>query len=95
MISTPAVDDEAGNRQVTDAPLQVLLRLASTAELYRSTDGGLDARVPIGNRHEIYGIRSGGFRDWLINGYFAEPHGATFDVVNRTGGEPARGQGAV
>jgi hypothetical protein len=46
--------------------------LVSKARLYRSGDGGLYAEVPIGERYEVYGVRSAGFRDWLIDGYFGE-----------------------
>src|SRR5262249_37002908 len=58
--------------QGRQSPIQVLLRLASTARMYRSGDGGLHAEVPIRDRHEVYGVKSAGFRDWLIDGYFAE-----------------------
>jgi hypothetical protein len=30
------------------------------------------ARVPVGDRQEIYGLKSAAFRDWLIGGYFAD-----------------------
>ena len=72
MIDSPVVEGEAGSAQGTEAPLDALLRLASGARLYRSADGGLHARVAIGGRYEIYGLRSGGFRDWLVDAYFAE-----------------------
>jgi hypothetical protein len=51
--------------------IQSLLQLASPARVFRSADGGLHARVPVGERHEIYPLGSNGFRDWLIDGYFA------------------------
>jgi hypothetical protein len=70
-------DDSSTNRKADSTPdvesaIQVLLRLAAAAQVYRSGDGVLHARVPIGDRHEVYGLRSAGFRDWLIDGYFVE-----------------------
>ncbi len=50
----------------------MLLRLASGARFFRSSDGRHFARVPVGSRHEIYGLKSAAFRDWLIEGHFAE-----------------------
>ena len=35
-------------------------------------DGRLFARVPVENRSEVYGLKSGAFRDWLIGGHFRE-----------------------
>ena len=29
------------------------------------------AVAAVGGHHEFYEIRSGGFRDWLVDGYFA------------------------
>jgi hypothetical protein len=53
-------------------PLEVLLRIASTAHLYRSTDGQLHAQVEARDRVEMLPLRSGDFIDWLTDGYFAE-----------------------
>jgi hypothetical protein len=51
-------------------PVDILLRLVSTAGLYRGTDSRLYARVPIGEHHDFYELRSAAFRDWLVDGYF-------------------------
>ena len=45
------------------------MQLASRARLFRSTDGRFFAQVPVGDRLEIYGLKSAGFRDWLIDGH--------------------------
>jgi hypothetical protein len=50
----------------------ILSRLASAARMFRSADGRYCAQVPVGDRLEIYGLRSAGFRDWLIDGYLAQ-----------------------
>ena len=52
--------------------LEVLLRLAAGARFFRSAEGRLFARVPVDSRHEIHGLKSTPFRDWLIKGYFAD-----------------------
>jgi hypothetical protein len=67
-----AANGEADGSPDVESAIRVLLRLAGAARVYRSGDGGLHARVPIGDRHEVYGLKSGGFRDWLIDGYFGE-----------------------
>ena len=69
--------DPSANADIKDnveakGSLQVLLRLASGARFFRSSDGRLFAQVPVGSRHEIYGLKSTAFRDWLIAGHFAE-----------------------
>lgn len=63
-------DPIAGEAVDTEKTVDVLLRLASSARMYRSPDGRLHAQVPVGDRQEMYGLKSAGFRDWLIDGYF-------------------------
>jgi hypothetical protein len=47
----------------------LLTRLAASARLFRSADGRFCAQVPVGDRLEIFGLRSAAMRDWLIDGY--------------------------
>jgi hypothetical protein len=54
-----------------EKPLDVLLRLASTAQLCRSADGRVHARVKVGDRQEMYALSSVSFVEWLTDGYFA------------------------
>ena len=68
---SPATGDASENA-APESSLQVLLRLASGARFFRSADGRLFAQVPVGSRHEIYGLKSAAFRDWLIGAYFAD-----------------------
>jgi hypothetical protein len=70
--SEPSADAEISENVEPEGSLQVLLRLASGARFFRSVDGRLFAQVPVGSRHEIYGPKSTAFRDWLIEGYFAD-----------------------
>ena len=49
--------------------VSLLSHLASSAVLLRSADGRLCAQVPVGDRHEIYKLKSAAFRHWLIAGY--------------------------
>lgn len=72
MSFTPHDDQFVGNTDASEGPVDALLRLASSARLYRSADGRLHARVKVGDRHEVYGLSSPGFRDWLTDGYFAD-----------------------
>ena len=51
------------------SPVQHLASVASGAKLFRSNDGRFFARVPVGDRFEVYGLKSAAFRDWLIHGY--------------------------
>jgi hypothetical protein len=55
-----------------ESSVQVLLRLAVCARLFHSEDGRFLAQVPVGDRVEVYGLRSPAFRDWLIAGYQAD-----------------------
>jgi hypothetical protein len=52
--------------------VQRLLGLAEGARVFRAGDGRLFARVPVGKRVEVYCLRSGAFRDWLIGAHFRE-----------------------
>ena len=72
MIATVPTDNADGDSLDHDGPIKVLLRLAEAGRLSRSGDGSIHVRVPVGDRHEVYGIRSGALRDWLIEGYFGE-----------------------
>ena len=52
--------------------VRVLSGLASSVRLFRSADGRFCAQVAVGDRLEIYGLRSAGFRDWLIVGFLKD-----------------------
>ncbi len=72
MLFTPGDDQVIESADQGEGPVDALLRLAESARLYSSTDGRLHARVPVGDRYEIYGLKSSGFRDWLTKGYFVD-----------------------
>ncbi len=63
------IDDDDGSERTA---VQRLLRLAEEARVFRAGDGRLFARVPVGRRVEVYCLRSGAFRDWLIGAHFRE-----------------------
>ena len=74
----PAIDD--GSRELASeetssthtepmSPVQVLTAVASRARLFRSNDGRFFAQVQVGDRFEVFGLKSAGFRDWLIHGF--------------------------
>ena len=52
--------------------LRVLASVASKARLFRSNDGRFFVQVPVGDRLEVYGLKSTAFRDWLIHGYLID-----------------------
>ncbi len=73
---TPAIDDSSrastsaetgGKPTEPGSPGQVLASLASGVRLFRANDGRFFAQVPVGDRFEVYGLRSSAFRDWLID----------------------------
>ena len=68
--------DETDHNVEHVSPVQLLASVASKATLFRSNDGRFFAQVPVGDRFEVYGLKSAAFRDWLIHGYLinqAEP----------------------
>ena len=72
-MPTPT-NETAGELREAEGTIGVLLRLAAAARLYRSADGGIHVQVPVAGRNETFGLRSAGFRDWLVDGYFSERH---------------------
>ncbi len=73
---TIALIGETGKPRERQSSVRVLTELASGARLFRSADGRACAQVPVGDRLEVYGLGSAGFRDWLIDEYMngqAEP----------------------
>jgi hypothetical protein len=72
-MMTARQEDQVGEKteaNYSDDPVEILLRLASRAQLCRSAEGRLYAEVEVGEHHVISELRSPRFRDWLINGYF-------------------------
>jgi hypothetical protein len=66
-------DDEINdNSRKRESQVVLLARLADHARLFHSADGRLYAQVPVGDRQEIYGLTSSGFRDWLVDGYLID-----------------------
>ena len=79
LVSSISVTPQTGDKLERASSVQVLTRLASGARLFRSAEGRFCAQVAVGERLEIFGLRSAGFRDWLIDGFMrdqAEPPSA-------------------
>jgi hypothetical protein len=72
MSFTPRDDEIVEITDEGDGAIQALLDLASSARFYRSPEGRIYAGVKVGDRYEIYGLNSSGFRGWLINEYFVD-----------------------
>ena len=68
-VSSITLIEETGDKRERPSSVRALTQLASGARLFRSADGHFCAQVPVGDRLEIYGLRSDGFRDWLIDRY--------------------------
>ena len=68
LSAAPAEEQTLANLE-RESSVQVLLRLAVCARLFHSEDGRFLAQVPVGDRVEVYGLKSPAFRDWLIAGY--------------------------
>jgi hypothetical protein len=62
-------DEASGTPAEQVKPAQVLASLAAGVRLFRSNDGRFFAQVPVGDRLEVFCLKSAGFRDWLIHGY--------------------------
>jgi hypothetical protein len=65
-------DGTTDARRGLENPVALLSRFALTAQVFRVTDGRFFARVDIGGRHEVLGLRSRGFHDWLIAAYLLD-----------------------
>ncbi len=74
MTADSAIGKESSGGEKGDAEsgVEMLLRVAGSAHYFRSSDGGVHARVRVGNRHETYRLKSLEFTDWLIESYRRE-----------------------
>ena len=75
--------DSARNKMIVDASAgdaserghdgaraaELLMGLATGLRVFRAGDGRFHVRVPVNARHEILGLRSNAFRDWLVDAY--------------------------
>jgi hypothetical protein len=73
IMITATQDERAADQQepeLKESPVEILLGIASSVRLCRSSEGCLCAEFPAGERSEIAELKSSKFRDWLIDGYF-------------------------
>jgi hypothetical protein len=82
-------DEASGTPAEQVSPDQVLASLAAGVRLFRSNDGRFFAQVPVGDRLEVFGLKSAGFRDWLIRGYLIDQPAPPSDPVLVLNGEQA------
>jgi hypothetical protein len=66
-VSSIPLIEETGDKRARQSSVRVLTELASGARLFRLPDSHFCAQVRVGDRLEIYGLRSAGFRDRLIS----------------------------
>jgi hypothetical protein len=84
--------EETGEKRERQSSVRVLTELASGARLFRSADGNFCAQVRVGDRLKIYGLKSAGFRDWLISINFDRRGGdrvVTLKMEGATTGMPS------
>jgi hypothetical protein len=72
MIPASSTEESIENPQEHEGPVEVLMRLTATAGLLRSTDGRCYAKVKVGDRREIYPLKSAAFRRWLTGRYYRD-----------------------
>ena len=65
----PPIEGSAGEQAEATRPVERLMRLALSAQFFRGADGRFHARVPSKNQHEVVGLKSTAFRDWLLDAY--------------------------
>jgi hypothetical protein len=68
-VSSISVNVEQSETVERPSAVRILSRLVANARVFRSADGRFCAHVPVGSRSEVLGLRSVGFRDWLIDAY--------------------------
>jgi hypothetical protein len=69
MMPVSTVDVSTSAERNAEGVVDALERLAGGARYFRAVDGRFHAQVPVENRHEIYGLLSPEFRDWLSESY--------------------------
>ena len=87
--------EETGDERARLSSVRVLTELTSGARLFRSADGHFCAQVRVGDRLEVYGLRSAGFRDRLISINFERRGGdriVTLKMEGATTGMPSTDQ---
>ena len=72
MMATLTAEKGREEQQKANGGVEGLLGLAAKGRIFRSADGRFHAQVPVGERQDLYGLRSPAFRDWLIEGYRCE-----------------------
>ncbi len=69
MIKTETAGGEQG--EAARAGADAWLNLLAQTRLFRSGDGQFHARVSMGDRDEVFALKSAEFREWLIESYRA------------------------
>jgi hypothetical protein len=49
---------------------EILLSIAAAAELFHTSDDESFARIPVNGHLETWAIRGGGFKKWLLHGFY-------------------------
>jgi hypothetical protein len=74
-VTVEQVKGEIAEKQSEGTRASESLRgLVACARLFRGADDRFHARVPVNGRHEILGLKTSEFRDWLVDGYVSAYH---------------------
>jgi hypothetical protein len=71
-----AIADQAGERGRGPTQADILIDLASAADLYHSADGSAFADIAVNGHRETWPVRSKGFRRWITQQFFEKTEGA-------------------
>ncbi len=68
----PPKQELPSNKTEEGCTVESLLGLTSCARFFRAIDGRFHACLPVNNRHDIVGLKSATFRDWLVDQYLSK-----------------------
>ena len=66
----PKTTSGQGKEEKEPSQLEILLTIAARAELFHSPGGECFARFLVNGHHEVWSIRSKGFKRWLAHGFY-------------------------
>jgi hypothetical protein len=68
--TTAAKGAKSGDGDEEPTQQEILLSIAAAAELFHTSDDESFARIPVNGHLEIWAIKGGGFKKWLLHGFY-------------------------
>ena len=68
--TTASKGAKSGNGDEEPTQQEILLSIAAVAELFHTSDDESFARIPVNDHLETWAIRGGGFKKWLLHGFY-------------------------